>query len=460
MALAGISIPNDVTNHLLSASPDFSTLHSAIGVCKTWHRIFKAHPKAVMRSVAFNLAGPALPQAVQLLRYPYEEKRSEWSDPDGDENDADEEEDEDPAEDDTLPVKLTTAKSLAASSESADIGDLSLEEKAQLQKNAKIVQNLEGIFRLRHMDRSRQLTALESHHFRRAMYRVMLYCKLFYLPLNLEDIASMEDVPDELDQMIEARHSMLNEYSTPELLEIRAVVAFLHELIREILDQGDYDRLKDISLSTGPEVILEAYLSKQRASFEAALEPGVMTGGGQTSLFPGFFEDNSFFGGWFSAPLDRICKERTVVPPPSEWDAIFIDTSAACGKCNVVPGPGLRLWGEASEHLLLGNLKNNIVETETLLALFTSSGCGADIVVLEIHDLKTPAFATWKKEERLCSACLDKLVAAHLHLWLFKRKVLNGWTPTEDCWYGYNCRTQTHKREHAKNKNHLCAPTR
>ncbi|KAJ7433289.1 hypothetical protein B0H11DRAFT_2259560 [Mycena galericulata] len=452
MALAGISIPNDVTNHLLSASPDFSTLYSAIGVCKTWHRVFKAHPKAVMRSVACNLAGPVLPQAVQFLRYPYEEKRSEWSDPDGHENDAGEEENEDPAEDDALPVKFTTTKSLAASTESAEIGDLSLEEKTQLQKNAKIVQNLEGIFRLR-----------------RAMYRVMLYCKLFYLPLNLEDIASMEDVPDELDQMLEARHSMLNEYSTPELLEIRAVVAFLHELIREVLDQGDYDRLKDISLSTGPEVILEAYLSKQRASFEAALEPGVMTGGGQTSLFPGFFEDNSFFGGWFSAPLDRIWKERTVVPPPFEWHAIFLDTSAACAQCSVVPGPGLRLWGEANWAnlatvdfcaLLLGNLKNNIVETEALLALFTSPGCGADIVVLEIYDLKTPAFATWKKEERLCSACLDKLVAAHLHLWLFRRKVQNGWTPTEDCWYGYNCRTQTHKREHAKNKNHLCAPTR
>jgi hypothetical protein len=99
-----------------------------------------------------------------------------------------------------------------------------------------------------------------------------------------------------------------------------------------------------------------------------------------------------------------------------------------------------------------------------------SGTCDAPVVVAEIYDMKTSEFAAWKKDESLCSACLDKLIGAHLHLWLFKRKVqgpspictrrrsadgssVDGWTPTQNCWYGYNCNTQVHKRHHAEAKN-------
>jgi hypothetical protein len=71
----------------------------------------------------------------------------------------------------------------------------------------------------------------------------MLYCELFYLPLNLDDIDSMEDEPGLLEKIEEARHAMLSEYPTPHLLEIRAVVAFLHELIGEVLDEDDFERV-------------------------------------------------------------------------------------------------------------------------------------------------------------------------------------------------------------------------
>jgi hypothetical protein len=46
-----------------------------------------------------------------------------------------------------------------------------------------------------------------------------------------------------------------------------------------------------------------------------------------------------------------------------------------------------------------------------------------DIVVAEIYDMLTPEFAAWKKDESVCSGCLDKLIGAHLHLWLYKRKI-------------------------------------
>ncbi|KAJ7469932.1 hypothetical protein B0H11DRAFT_2042835 [Mycena galericulata] len=471
-------IPNDIVETVLRASPDFGTLYSAIGVSKTWHRVFQTHPKSVVLSVAQNSVGPALSQAVRFIRYPYPEKTpNHWGA--DEEQDADEEdEDSDPTEDDTedededggaskkRPLKSapkSPRKDLPAPSESDDIGELSLQERAQLEKNAKIVTKLGALFSLRHKDRTSrtsQLTAIESHRFARAMYRIMLYCELFYLPLNLDDIDSMEDEPEELETIQKARHALLNEYPTPELLELRAVVAFLHELIGEVVDQEDYDRLKDICLSTGPAVILEAYVSKQPDVFEEALEHEVMTSG----------EDNILFGGFFSTPLDKIWTERVVAAPVDEWGAILDEVrgqSDACAQCGVVAGLGL--WSEANwvnlinvdfcAHLL-GNLNKNDIETEALVGLFMSSTCGADVVVSEIYDMKTAEFSAWKKDESLCSVCLDKLIGAHLHLWLFKRKVQDGWTPTGNCWYGYNCRTQVHKREHAKTKNHLCAPTR
>lgn len=75
------------------------------------------------------------------------------------------------------------------------------------------------------------------------MYRVLLYCELFYLPLNLDDIDAMEDEPEELEKIQKGRHAMLDAYATLELFEIRAVVAFLHEIIGEVLEEDDHDRV-------------------------------------------------------------------------------------------------------------------------------------------------------------------------------------------------------------------------
>jgi hypothetical protein len=30
---------------------------------------------------------------------------------------------------------------------------------------------------------------------------------------------------------------------------------------------------------------------------------------------------------------------------------------------------------------------------------------------------------------------------------------IGGWKATQNCWYGYNCKTQAHKASHAKEKN-------
>ncbi|PIA28034.1 hypothetical protein AQUCO_07300010v1 [Aquilegia coerulea] len=63
----------------------------------------------------------------------------------------------------------------------------------------------------------------------------------------------------------------------------------------------------------------------------------------------------------------------------------------------------------------------------------------------------------------LCNDCYDKLVSFLLYWYRIT-------TPTyrlppdvsarEDCWYGYECRTQHHSEEHARRRNHVCRPTR
>ncbi|KAJ7187601.1 hypothetical protein GGX14DRAFT_485414 [Mycena pura] len=277
------------------------------------------------------------------------------------------------------------------------------------------------------------------------MYRVMLYCTLFYLPLNLDDIDSMEDEPGVLDRIKKARRAHLDEYVSQELFELRAAGAFLHELIKDVLDADDFDRLKDICLATGPAVILKAHKAKSSSAFEDALEVEVMSSG----------EDNALFGGFLAAPIAAIC------PPTPIWDALLDDAQGHSEPCTQCGGVAV-LWKKSNWKrlinvdfcaLLLGNLNENEVETAALLDLFMADKgrCSSDVVIAEIYDMRTAD---------LCSACVNRLVGAHLHLWLFKRKVADGWTPTQNCWYGYNCKTQLHKRDHAKSKNHLCAPIR
>ncbi|KAK7013109.1 hypothetical protein R3P38DRAFT_3008450 [Favolaschia claudopus] len=487
MQIRGKTIPNDILNSVLSSSPDFHTLHSALCVCITWKRVFDTHPKSVLSSVAHNVVGPAFPQAVRFIRYPYPEKESNsWPESiDGrgkEKADADEDEDVTDEESDEDFKKLMQSKPKPSAHnhmaflESDSVGHLSPEERVKLETNAQIVSDLEDIFSQRH-NSAKKLSAVESHRFTRALYRIMLYCELFYLPLNLDDIDAMEDnEPGILAKIKKARLRMLDEYSTPHLLEIRAVVEFLEGLIREVLDgEEEFEYLADICIATGPSVVLRAYKEKSRDVFEDALELEVMTSG----------DENALFGGFFSATLKKIWRKRDVDLPldsalmsnailgataeggedvPMDVDVPRVKTCAQCGDED-------ELWSSANWKnrisidfcaLIQGKLGENEVEMEALVELLMSPRGSADVVLGDIYDdlLTTPEFAAWKKEESLCAACLDKLVAAHLHLWLYKRKVAGGWKATHNCWYGYNCNTQVHKFNHAKEKNHLCTPVR
>ncbi|KAJ7723715.1 hypothetical protein B0H14DRAFT_3519869 [Mycena olivaceomarginata] len=492
------ALPSDIVDQLLAASPDFDALNASIRVSKAWCEAYEAHPTSIALAVARNMVGEALPQAVRFLRYPYPKKDdNEWP------RDADDEEDEEKdSEEDSEDEERDGAREKRKRQKAIKLPRRSLSESAQI-----------ALFSSRY--KTSRLTPLESSRFARAMYRVMLYCELFYYPLMIDDTDAYEKDDPEIVKIYRDRSAMLNEYPTPELLEIRTIVAFLHDLICDIEEAEGHEELEcllDICLSTGPAVILQAYLAKRINIFDEVLHPEVLLCGSAA---------NVFWSGFVTTPLETVLKERQEVSPQTEWDAILekvckqclaqseravvdapaprLARSAAaaaaaaygiypvrtirvgpprCSQCN---GVGIKLWSKNSEPLISspysfpdsaadwdtldmvyfraqfkGNLSKNEHEIDVLEAVFLSRTDRSRSIVEEIHDVKTLAFAAWAEEGDLCSACLDKLVS----LWLLKRKVKEGWKPTPDCWYGYDCNTQVHNRAHAREKNHLCTPTK
>ncbi|EJD48649.1 hypothetical protein AURDEDRAFT_150800 [Auricularia subglabra TFB-10046 SS5] len=71
-------------------------------------------------------------------------------------------------------------------------------------------------------------------------------------------------------------------------------------------------------------------------------------------------------------------------------------------------------------------------------------------------------FALRTPDDWMCDGCIQAFMQQRLWIWWYRQKLLGrvlNETVREDCWYGYECRTQTHKPEHAARLNHLCVNT-
>ena len=64
---------------------------------------------------------------------------------------------------------------------------------------------------------------------------------------------------------------------------------------------------------------------------------------------------------------------------------------------------------------------------------------------------------------RLCHACFDTVFKALVYSYraaLPNSELPDAVTRRANCWYGKDCRTQAHNRQHAERLNHICAATR
>ncbi|KAF5382585.1 hypothetical protein D9615_002789 [Tricholomella constricta] len=446
--LSSLPLDDDVVDRILTFLPNYSTLQATILASKAFHNVFKMYPTATIRAVSYNVVGPALPQAISVLRYSLPD-----SDSDGQTN-------------------LSMTPPPRPWEETDPVSPISNEECRALQRNAQVVNTLEDLFSSRHKDRASQtsiLHSMESWRFRRAVYRLMLFAKAFP-PDEYEDDFDSDEPPDanELLRVRVQRKKLLAKFTNSELREVNSVAIFLIEVAKwaHIADGLHYDGALgsgDLPLARGPTMILEAYQNKYVEDLVGECHDDQMP---------------SMLAEYIFDPLSRIWRERNEKPPPSDtthWNSI-LDTihggADMCHRCNVVRG--FDLWNESNwgylegvstslnrnaiPQLVKGNFISNVLDgpnfrTRVMNVAYTK-------LLNEIYQVKTSAYDTWNKQDWLCEACIIEIIRSHLHLWYLERKRENGEQIPEDCWYGYDCRTQTHSMHHAARVNHLCAPTR
>ncbi|KAG7094690.1 hypothetical protein E1B28_005509 [Marasmius oreades] len=466
-ALNGLPLDDDIVDRILIFSPDFTSLKNTILTAKAFHSVFKLHPKSIIRAVAYNVVGPALPQALRAIRYRIPAQDDADEQPEGEFDDSWE-------------------------AEIGEHGSILPVEVVQLVENARAFRSLEEVFSLRHKDRrynaSSQLSFIESWRFQRTMYRIMLYSRIFDGPRYVEMIEEFDDededgenkdLVDRLAKERRRRRKFLDDFSDEQLLQVHSVSRFLREVFLWAghHDFADQEILGDSALSVGPTAIYECFESKCRGPVEDALEYWDIHDGGNALVF---------ISGYLSYPLTQIFEERKLKLPledSSHWKSILDSVEGemdTCARCNVVKG--FDLLGPSTfdylsaKHpdfafmrlplLMKGHLGFSQVERpyfDSLIRTIPSNGTLYEYVIQAIlgSNYKQPEFADLKPDDWLCMDCVKKVLEENLHLWLLDKRIQAGDNvPTEDCWYGWNCRTQTHKQSHAARLNHICPQTK
>ncbi|KAJ8691386.1 hypothetical protein PTI98_010967 [Pleurotus ostreatus] len=462
-SLNRLPLDDDLVDRVFTFLPTFDALQAFLLTSKSIYQVYLRYPESIVRNVAYNVAGPALPQAMQLVEY---RRKLE---------DARNQDDETKSVD--LPEESTTVK------------HISTDAAHQLARIAKAATGLEDIFSRIHKDRcsrTSSLTTLESWRFRCAVYRIILFSAHFgprfaYLE---DDETDSDDSTERNEDLLQQCIAFLDEMLDPELLEIRAVMLFFSELVSQIkvvghpaglgvgmssADNYKPPALKGISaasrgfaLMVGPEAILESVLTRSTGPLQEAetYTPENVP----ATLHPGFLED----------PLTTLLQKRRIPIPPSNetWRALLHEIKGEndqCERCQSVCGMALYnehnwdlLQGIMRPHEVVGLFKGRLRLAQSAIDLVNrlNTNTTIDEIISEIFDEIKSVEDTTERTHWLCFSCVCEFVSGYLHYWLRETRRKEGKVIHEDCWYGYNCRTQVHNRAHADKLNHLCDPTR
>ncbi|KAJ7234352.1 hypothetical protein B0H12DRAFT_1327689 [Mycena haematopus] len=443
MSSGHFALDYDIVDRIMTFCSTLDTLRSTVLVSKVFYRVLQTHPgpKSIMRAVAYNIVGPALPQALRVVRYPYLEFAY------------------------ALYNVYTFDGNLSAMAAACpeELHSVIIPGHEQgLLENARVVAALEDIYSLRNKNnksRTTLLTSEESWRFRRAMYRIMLFCKLFS-----SDSYHILDMDDELIGKIrKQRTAVLDKYPNDELRELCSAVKFLVDILVAV--DAPTPNVTDTLLSTGPWGVLRASQARSYEALEADVDVDFL-----------FQDDNLIvFEGYFSLPIENICSERGIAPPKADDLAskrILDEVTSATDACSQCTAPGgLELYTEANWHRLptppVTFLNGHLWQNQTLFHPFyvaTSQYEHSDYLgplIDELFKLKTqtaPEFDNWDRTDSYCLPCLTKFLEEHLLIWLLSKRIRGGWVPPENCCYGWDCYRQISDISHAEQKNHLCAP--
>ncbi|RDB14819.1 hypothetical protein Hypma_016315 [Hypsizygus marmoreus] len=374
---------------------------------KSFYAVFNSRPQSIIRAVACNALGPALPHALHALRFHTLD-----------------------SEDKTEPL--------------SPIND---EEICGLAANASVAEGLEDLFSSRHKDRNfqtSQLNSTESFKFNRAIYRLILFSRVF--PVYDLDF-DPEPTEQEVAHIQLERKLFLLKFPDCELFELRSVALFMVEIAEWAQAADSTERLfihdidiGDLAHIAGPAKVLDAYRTGCSSSLRDT----------------------------FNTTTSRNLET-------AKRDAALRRISLA-GHFRYCTGSGQRLlsdfdlWNETSwEYLrgifpidelleqLPGRLYTNNVEMKRLHEAIHEPSFTFPTLLREIHELRTSEYETWTRQDWLCECCIDDILGTHLHLWLSDRNKQKGIEFPKTCQDGYKCKLQD-KKKHSKRYNHLCEP--
>ncbi|KAH9945585.1 hypothetical protein B0H21DRAFT_744377 [Amylocystis lapponica] len=418
---------HDLIDYILSLLSDFKTLSAAILTSSTSYNVFQAHPKSIVRAIAHNVVGPDLRLAIRVVYL-----------------------DEDYSSPEDVPSEADI-----------DVDDISRSVAEDLVSNAAAVQGLEDLFSLRYKDRmssTSTLSPVESLRFHRAVYRVWSWLRIAEYYLD-------EKGEEEFEFFREEAQRYLSGYTIDEVFEMQKARAFLGETVQwtcHVYTTLGYCRYPNCEgrnvLMQVPPDILVGY--RQRIVYNLS------------EVFDADVE-------WTPAYINTLNTRRVdQADAMTRFDKAILDEVTgkqdACHRCQTVHG--LNLWGRSTWPLLEGclnlrgvcnqlpgNLPQNVAETRMLLQHIRNTDPLQTMrnyvnMLEELFDFEADPQGVWSKDEWYCLDCMCHLFKQRLwKWWLAKKRQLN--IPVnEDCWYGYNCRTQTHRHAHASRLNvSMCA---
>ncbi|KAL5535178.1 hypothetical protein ACEPAF_3272 [Sanghuangporus sanghuang] len=415
------TLPFDVCDRLLTFLPDFLSLQHAVLASKLISETFSSRKRSIMRAVMTNEVGPALSFAAALVRTMNK------------------------LGDGPMQVLLEGLNDSSPDSHCWTC-DVTGAEARALSGVSAAVQRLESYFCILHKDRTAAVSTLseeESYRFHRAIYRIWI-CSV------LANDRHNNSRPLDLDV------SFLKNMSEEELVQMHEAMQFLDVVYNMLMAtfQGPFDR------SGRPfELRVDELLAAFDGNFNAQTF-GIALHRSATAIV------NSY------TILARDRQASELLKKKYNSQAILVNARVeevqACQKCLA---QAQDLFGENNWHLLRrmvtfdvllsflpGKVNANVYVRSDLNAILVRRTSPASILS-EMFDGQNDPNNDWKRTDWLCISCIHVFLSQRIYSWFVGELVKNGHQFKENCWYGWNCRTQTHKPDHAKKLNHLCEPT-
>ncbi|THH23112.1 hypothetical protein EUX98_g8067 [Antrodiella citrinella] len=452
------SLPLDVVDRILTCLTDFKTLSAALRTSKHLiYSVFRDHPISITRAIAINLAGPALPQALRAIRM-------------------------------KTMMENDLALALVPSESALENRTLTRDIASKVEANAPIAHGLEDLFSMKYKDRTSrtsQLTDNESLQFQKALYRTWAIASLVSawcmndLYNDEDDEENSDDDDDDMDpsqkRLLALLLQQLQLFSNQELREIHDITLFLRFAIGMVVSQ----RYPHFPFS---------FMGSNFALYEPNLIWPVLN----RECYKNFETykirtlHDTIYSGLLRNAMSQLWEERKV--KPDTWllapSKVFVEnakgTQDTCDRCNAVGG--LDLFGRSNfdlwrrnhyiqhffENMFLpGHLSRNAVITQWLECLKHADAAGYrtfkfDELADDIYEIaeEQDGPGAWSRDAWYCTECVNELFKRHFWRWILAARRKEGEPVKDDCWYGYECRTMTHKTEHAEKLNHLCVPTR